>query len=64
MKAYRVQVVLVDHEGVGEEEIASLPSNYRYLCATVFKIEEKEIGNWTDDHPLNRHDTFDAEVER
>jgi hypothetical protein len=68
MKVYKLEVFVIDHEGVGGEEIASTLENTRYpnwcISPTVRCVQEADIGEWRDDHPLNRKDTMDAEYER
>ena len=56
MKAYKVEVLVLDHECVGEDEIVYSLKNAEYIHSKVMSIQSKEIGEWDDDHPLNRRD--------
>ena len=53
MKAYKVELLVLDFENCGESDIKSILSNVRYLNSSVMNIIEKDIGTWSDDHPLN-----------
>jgi len=68
MKAHRITILIVDHDGVGEEDARMLIENARYpnhcLSPHVLSFETAEIGEWDDDHPLNCKGTQEAEVER
>lgn len=56
MKAYRIVTYVTDHEGIGIDEILyHLDSKYLYLSTGA--IDEIDIGEWDDDHPLNHRDT-------
>ena len=68
MKAYRITLVFIDHDDVGPHEAQSLIENARLPNhinpGTVTAIEERDIGEWSDDHPLNNAATFADEAER
>lgn len=53
-KAYKITVLVVDLEGTGKEEIRHLIENNRYIYPCVKEIQEADIGEWHDDHPLNK----------
>lgn len=57
MKAYTVSLLIVDHDALGRDEIKTVLENTRYpnhcILPQVFKVQEMDIGEWTDDHPLN-----------
>lgn len=57
MKAYKVEVLVLDFEHMPEDDIAYFIENTRYLNSKVMSIQSKEIGEWNDDHPLNKTDT-------
>lgn len=61
MKAYKVTVLVVDHDNLGEGGIIGAISNCRYINPKVMELEMAEIGPWTDEHPLNQRSTMDAE---
>lgn len=60
MKAYKVTVLIVDHDQLGPEEITAVIENARYpnrcIMPDVKKIESCDIGPWEDEHPLNMRD--------
>ena len=57
MKAYKLEVLVIDPDGLGPDGIASALETARYpsrcVSPKVMVIYEKEIGEWRDDHPLN-----------
>jgi len=61
MKAYILQVVVIDHDGLGFERIAEVISETRYpnhcISPEVVGVEERDIGEWGDSHPLNQGGT-------
>lgn len=65
MKVYKLEVLIIDYESLGAEEIKDVLENTKYpnWCITpqVMKIEEREISDWHDDHPLNKKDTVELE---
>lgn len=68
MKAYRVELLVVDHDGIGPDVIVEELESGRYandcIVPKVKKITEKDVGEWSDDHPLNKRATCDAEYLR
>lgn len=57
MKAYKLEILVLDHEGIGLDEIRSLIENAKYVYPSIIKVQEAEIGEWDDDHPLNSRET-------
>lgn len=57
MKAYKVELLVLDHQNLGEGEITFLLENVKYLYPSVMSIQSRDIGEWDDDHPLNHRDT-------
>lgn len=53
-KVYKLEVMVIDHEMIGEEEIISLIESSRQISPDVIKAEMRDIGVWNDDHPLNK----------
>jgi len=53
MKAYKVEVLVLDFEGYGKEEIENLLEYQEAMLFIPIEIEERDIGEWSDDHPLN-----------
>lgn len=68
MKVYKVILMVVDRDGLGEkgivEEIQCV--NYPNDCMSphVFDIDSREIGEFDDDHPLNNGKTWSFEFAR
>jgi hypothetical protein len=61
MKAHKVVLVFVDHDGLGPEETRSVLENARYpnrcMAPTVLDVQTVDVGEWSDDHPLNKTST-------
>ena len=61
MKAYKIEILVIDHDGVGEEEIKQVLENARYpnrcISPDVKTIKSVDIGEWHDDHQLNKLDS-------
>ena len=47
-----------------EEEIRYRIENIKDLYPTVITMESRDLGEWYDDHPLNKKETYLAEFER
>jgi hypothetical protein len=58
MKAYKVEVLVLGFEDMSEDDIVYFIENIKHLYPTVMSIQSKEIGEWNDDHPLNKTDTI------
>jgi len=68
MKAYKLEILVINHDLVPEDEIKYHIENVRYpnrcLSPIVMDMKEADIGEWDDDHPLNQKATFLAEYQR
>ena len=64
MKAYKVEVLIVDFEGAGKDGIIYHLANSKYIHPTVMDIKEADIGEWHDDHLLNKRDSCTEEYHR
>jgi len=57
MKVYKVTVMVIDHDKLGEDGIRAEMDNVRYpnhcMYPRVTAIEGKEVGQWDDSNPLN-----------
>lgn len=51
-RVYKVTLMVVDHENIGEDETTLLLEQQNYLSASVISIEATHV-DWTDTHPLN-----------
>jgi hypothetical protein len=68
MKAYKVELLIVDFDELGGEDIKNVIENQKYpnwcIDPQVKNIKEADIGEWTDDHPLNKLSTLNKEYKR
>jgi hypothetical protein len=68
MKVHKLEVIIIDFDEIGAESIKTILENARYpnhcISPIVRSVETRDIGEWSDDNPLNRHDTIDAEIDR
>jgi hypothetical protein len=68
MKAYKVELLIIDFDELGKEQIVEelVNANFPNDCITinVKNIVEKDIGEWHDDHPLNIRIYADAEYQK
>jgi hypothetical protein len=58
-KAYKVELLVIDLENLNEDDVKYFLENVKYLYPMVKSIQSREIGEWSDDHPLNLVDTHD-----
>ena len=63
MKVTKLEIIVIDFDKIGEKDIADLVENARYpnrcISPSVISVESRDIGEWSDDHPLNKTDTAD-----
>jgi hypothetical protein len=68
MKAYKVELLILDFDELGLESVSDTIENVRYpndcIAPSVMSIEGREIGEWSDDNPLNRRDLMQEEYQR
>ena len=68
MNAYKVELLVVDFDDLGADGLKGILENSRYVnhCMRpeVMSIEERDIGEWYDDHPLNKVDKSNTEYNR
>ena len=68
MKVYEVIVRIIDHDGIGPEQIKAVIENQRWpnhcINPTVGNVRSAEIGEWEDDNPLNLSESAEAEWRR
>lgn len=64
MKAYKVEILIIDHDNLGADGVREALEETRYpnrcIMPKVQSIEGRDIGEWTDEHPLNRRSTAAA----
>ena len=61
MKAYKLEIIVIDFELYGANGIIHELDNIRNLCVDVISTQEADIGDWHDRHPLNLSSTTDQE---
>ena len=68
MQVIKLEVMIIDMDELGAEEIKSVIENQRYpnhcISPDVRKIEVREIGEWSDEHPLNHRNKQEEEYIR
>jgi hypothetical protein len=68
MKAHLLQVLVIDHDHLGVDEVERILEDANYpngcIAPNVIKSQTVEVGDWDDDNPLNHSDTQAAEVDR
>lgn len=61
MKVYRVTLMVIDHDGIGQEGIRSNieDTNYgnHWIAPVVMGCDCVDIGEWEDNNPLNYRTT-------
>ncbi len=55
MKAYKLEVLVIDHEDIGKDNILCEFANFRHINPIVQSMSITDIGSWDDDHPLNQN---------
>jgi hypothetical protein len=68
MHAHVVTLTIIDLDELGAEEIKSVIENAHYpnhcISPDVVSIETVDVGEWSDEHPLNNSETSGAEWKR
>jgi hypothetical protein len=68
MKAYKVELLIIDHDELGLAGIKEVLQQTRYpnycISPEVKDITSVDIGEWHDDHPLNKYETSDEEYRK
>lgn len=61
MKVYKITLMMVDFDNLGPEGAKTVIENARLpnhiSPGKVMALEERDIGEWDDEHPLNNHKT-------
>jgi len=64
VKAYKLEVLIIDFDGLGEKGIREELTNIRFpndcLNLDIKSVECRDIGEWDDNHPLNLMHTYEA----
>lgn len=68
MDAIKVELLILDFDGLDSEEIKDVIENQRYpnhcISPNVMSIERQDVGEFNDDHPLNLTDKMRDEFQR
>jgi hypothetical protein len=68
MKAYKVELLIIDHDRLGINGIIHELENVSYpndcIYPSIMNIQERDIGEWSDEHPLNNRYTSEEEYSR
>ncbi len=68
MEVHRIVITVIDFDQLGADEVCDVLQNANYSndCIDPFIVEcrTEDIGDWHDDHPLNKPDLCDAEIAR
>ncbi len=68
MQVMKLVVTVIDFDGLGADGVKDAIENARYpnrcISPTVRNIDVRDIGPWSDDHPLNHRDKAEAEYTR
>ena len=67
MQVHKIEVLVIDFDGLGKDELKSFIENTKYpnrcISPEVKSIETKDV-DWSDSHPLNMRDKSDDEYKR
>ena len=66
--AYKLEILVIDRDNIGRDAIVDEIRNANYgndcISPHVMNMQSADIGVWTDDHPLNKHETWKEEYLR
>lgn len=64
MKIHRVVLYVIDFDGLGAAEVQQVIENTKYpnrcISPSVSEVQTRDIGQWSDEHPLNQMSTAKA----
>jgi len=67
MNVYKIELMIVDHDKLGTEEIKTILENTSFpnhcIYPRVISSQVREVA-WDDSHPLNHDDTMEPEFRR
>lgn len=68
MKIHKIVLYVIDFDELGASDIKSEMENINYandcISPKIVSIETKDIGKWSDKHPLNNPDKCIAEFRK
>ncbi len=60
MKVFKIEIMVIDFDGLGEDGVKNEIENVNYpndcMSPEVKSIKSEDV-EWSDDHPLNLHET-------
>ena len=66
MEVHKITLIVIDHDEVGADGIKEMLESTKYpnhcMAPDVRLIETVDIGEWTDEHPLNYLTSREAEL--
>ena len=64
MKIHRIVMYVIDFDNMGADEVKSTLEHTRYpnhcISPTIAEVQTRDIGSWSDEHPLNQRSTMAA----
>ena len=67
MKAFKIELLVLDFDGLGEDGVRDALESAHYpnhcISPNVKAVQAREV-EWSDEHPLNKRSTADAEYRR
>lgn len=64
MEIHRIVLYVIDFDGLGAEAVREELENTRFandcISPDIAEIQTRDLGKWSDDHPLNKSDTVEA----
>ena len=67
MNVYKIELMVVDFDGLGAEEIKTVLENTSYPNHCIYpRVTSSQVRQvaWDDSHPLNHDDTIEPEFRR
>ena len=64
MKAYKMELLVLDFQDSEEDDVKYLIESNKYLTINILSTKSKQIDDWDDDNPLNNTDTQKDEIDR
>lgn len=68
MRAYKLEILVIDRDDLGADGVADVLHNANYpndcISPLVMAVQSSDIGEWDDAHPLNQYGTMHDEFRR
>ena len=66
MKVHRIVLYVIDFEGLGADNVCTelKETSYANDCISpkILDVQTRDIGEWSDDHPLNKTSTVTSTI--